>query len=447
MKDKLRGSKSLLPPSPPGWFDKLAPWKRDALCIGVLFLILYFLCFRIITEDMAFADSGDTAASMAWGKAIVHLDSVQHSYPLWIPYIFSGMPVFGALMFPIDVNFLNHYLIQLPFRLLFLNAENSWMIVHFFIIGIFAYAFARVLKFGNIPSLFAAMVTMMSPYMIELPSAGHGSKVATLSYIPLVLLLTYQLLQKRNLLYLGLLAAAVGTMLLSDHVQIAYYGLLVIGFFMLYEIILDIKSSQAGAAVKKTSLFALAVILGLAIAAYVYLPTQEYSKYSIRGGGEAGVSAGLDMDYATQWSFHPFEMFNLIIPSTFGFSSQYITDWQGTQQTLPMYWGWMPFTTSTVYIGILPIILCIFALSYRRNRMTIFLTILAAIIFLISFGKFSPFFYQAMFAFFPFFNKFRVPAMILHLLPFVLGLLATYGFSFFYELASDSKSVNIPLLK
>jgi hypothetical protein len=436
MKEKSKlSSRAHLAQSEPTWFDKLTPWKKDALCVGILLAILWFLCFRIITEDMAFADSGDTATHQAWVHAIDYLQNKDHSYPMWIPYLFSGMPVFGALILPLNVSFVNQYLIQLPLRLLFLNVEQSPLIVHFFLAGLFVYLFARTLKFSQVPSLLAALTMMMNPLMIELPQVGHGSKLATISYLPLVLLLVYQLFQKRNIFYVGLLAVSIGTMLLCDHVQIAFYGLFVIGVFLLYEIILDFKAKQPGVAVKKTLLFAAAVVLGIAISAYVYLPTQEYSKYSIRGGsGEGGAPAGLNYDYATGWSFHPAEMLNYVVPSTFGFSDQ-------------LYWGWMPFTTSTVYVGILPLFLSILALIYTRNRMTIFLAILSGIMLLISFGKYSPFFYDLMFNYFPFFNKFRVPVMILHLMPITMGLMAAYGMGFLLDLPGVQKEVNVPLLK
>ena len=47
-----------------------------------------------------------------------------------------------------------------------------------------------------------------------------------------------------------------------------------------------------------------------------------------------------------------------------------------------------------------------------------------------SFGKHLPLLYGLMFDYLPFFNKFRVPVMIMHLLPFVVGILAGYGLEF-----------------
>ncbi|MDH4069240.1 MAG: YfhO family protein, partial [Ignavibacteria bacterium] len=130
-------------------------------------------------------------------------------------------------------------------------------------------------------------------------------------------------------------------------------------------------------------------------------------------------------DYATNWSMHPLELITVIIPSFFGFQS-------------PYYWGWMPFTTSTVYVGIIPVFLSVIGILYKRRGLALFFLILTAVILLMSFGKhFAPL-YNLLFDFLPFFNKFRAPSTILHLLPFALGVLAAVGFSALTSVAEDS---------
>ncbi len=401
------------------WFDNLSDLKKDFISIGIIFLLVVILFNQIIFKNQIFSDAGDTAAAHAWAKAGEYLQQKEGQIPLWFPQIFSGMPGFGSLAsIPHNVSYIQTA-IQFVGKLLFLNGEMSWFVLHYFLAGIFMFLLARTWHFSHIPALLAAIVFMLSPYAVGLAGEGHGSKMMALSYIPLMLLLTYHLFEKRNLLSLGLLSVAIGTALLSNHVQMVYYGFMLIGLFFVYEFILNFKSQKL--LMSKTAVFFfITLILGFAIASYVYLSTYEYSQYSIRGGGEAGTPGGLNYDYATNWSFHPFEIMNLLIPSFFGFSS-------------PYYWGWMPFTNSTVYFGIVPIILGIIALIYKRNKGTIFFALFAVLLFLISFGKHFPF-YDLLFNYLPFFNKFRAPTMILHLLPLVFGMLAAYGLTFFIEL-------------
>jgi hypothetical protein len=430
----------------PNWFEKLSDRKRDIICIAFLYLIIIVLCNKIVFNNMIFAESGDQAAHMTWMKGIEHLQQTEHADPLWIPYVFSGMPIFGTLIFlrPAYANF-GEYVLSLAGKVIFFGSDSSWLLLHFFLGGLFMFILARMLKLSHLPSLLAALILMMNPLAIELAEAGHGSKLATLSYIPLLFILTIKLFEKRNVLYLALLSLTSATMLLANHAQIAFYGFMLVGLYLLYETILTVKQQPVGV-IKNISLFALALMIGFVISAYVYLPTQEYSKYSIRGGaGDGGALSGLNYDYATGWSFHPAELMNYLIPTTFGLSS-YMVDLNGASQGL-LYWGWMPFTTSSVYLGIVPIILLIFGLLYKRNNLTKFLAIVSIFFFLLAFGKFSPFVYDLMFNYFPYFSKFRVPVMVLHLIPITFGLIAAYGMSFLLEVSERKKDVNLALLQ
>jgi hypothetical protein len=198
----------------------------------------------------------------------------------------------------------------------------------------------------------------------------------------------------------------------------------VIGLYTLYHVAFDFREGK-GLMGGKLVLFVGALVVGLGISSYVYLSVYEYSQYSIRGGGE-GTTGGLTWDYATNWSMHPAELITLLIPSFFGFQS-------------PYYWGSMPFTSSTIYVGILPVVFAVLALAYKRDRVTIFMAILTLMTLLMSFGKhFAPV-YDLLFTYLPFFNKFRAPSTILHLLPFTVGVLGAYGFAWLMDLRNDAK--------
>ncbi|MDI6779037.1 MAG: YfhO family protein [Bacteroidota bacterium] len=404
----------------PNWYDSQSNLKKDIISIAVLFLLVLVLFNQIVFKDMIFSEGGDTAAAHAWGKAGEYLEAKEGQKPIWFPYIFSGMPGFGSLAYiPYHVSYFQTAILFVG-KLLFFNVEMSWFVLHYFLAGIFMYLLARYWKFKQIPSLLAAVVFMLSPYAIGLAVHGHGSKMMALTYIPLLLLLTQYVFNKRTLLSIGLLAAAVGTALLTNHVQMVYYGFMLIGLYVFYDIIINIKNEKT-TLLKKVGLFVTALIIGFGISAFVYFATFEYSQFSIRGGGEPGVAGGLDYKYATDWSFHPFEMINLLVPSFFGFST-------------PYYWGWMPFTDTTVYLGIVPLILTVIAFIYRRNKSMLFFGLFSVFVLFVSFGKHFNLFYDLLFNYLPFFDKFRAPSMILHLLPITFGMLAAYGLTFLMEI-------------
>ncbi len=398
-----------------------AQWslQRDLLCVALLYVLTLALFRGIIFDNAAFATEGDTAAALSYSRAGDRIAETEGVDVLWMPSFFSGMPTFGNVAYaPHDVSYLQKIAVPV-LDLFYLHGKWTWLVVFYFLGGTFMFVLMRTLQFSRASALLGALIFMLSPYNIGLAAEGHGSKLMALTYVPLVFMLTHLLVERRNILTFGLLAAAIGTLALTNHMQIVYYAFMIIGLYLLYQMVVDIRKAPGRTALV-TTLFAGALALGLCIAAYIYLSVYEYAQFSIRGGGTAGSTGGLAWDYATNWSWHPQEMLTLFIPSFFGFQS-------------PYYWGTMPFTNSTVYIGIAPILLAVLALVYNRTRLALFLSLLTGLFFLISFGKHFPLVYEALFNYLPFFNKFRVPVMVLHLLPFFAGILAGYGLEFLLE--------------
>lgn len=412
------------------FFSSLSPAKKDLLCIVFLYIITLVLFRGIIFDNAAFADSGDTANT---GLSFAHTGDQIHEAEgvdvLWMPYFFSGMPTFGNVAYiPRNVNYLGTAIVKV-LNIFYLNATWGWIIVHYLLGGIFMFFLMRVWKFSRAVALLAAITFMLTPNAIGLAQEGHGSKLMALMYLPIVFLLTHLLFERRDWLSFGLLSAAVGTLLLTNHMQIVYYVFLVLGGYLLYTVLVDVKEHKA-LIPAKMALFAGAMLIGLCISSYVYLSVYEYSTYSIRGGGTAGSTGGLNYEYATNWSWNPWETVIYLVPSFFGFAT-------------PFYWGEMPFHTSTEYLGIIPIVLAVIALAYRRNKITLFFAIFSLFVFLTSLGKYFSPFYNLLFHYLPFFNKFRIPSMILHLMPFTIGILAAYGMTFLLDLRDEAIAARI----
>jgi hypothetical protein len=297
------------------------------------------------------------------------------------------------------------------------------------------YAAARQLGFNRPVAFFAAIVYMLGPYGVGLAGEGHGSKMMALTYLPLVFLFTHRLFERRDFLSLGLLAVSVGTLMLANHVQIAYYVFMLVGLYIVYRLIADVRT-HTREVFSAAGMFAAALAIGFAIAAYNYLAAYEYAQYSIRGGGTAGAAGGLAYDYATNWSWHPAELLTLFVPGFFGFR-------------LPYYWGLMePWTDSTVYVGLLPVLLAIVAVGIRRTAMTWFFLVATVLVILLSFGRNFPLVYETAFSVLPFFDKFRAPAMILQLLRFTVAILGAYGLQAILDLRNaDQARIRVPALR
>ena len=255
--------------------------------------------------------------------------------------------------------------------------------------------------------------------MITMVVFGHGSQMMTAAYIPWIMYLTIKIMQKPIMLNIGFLAILMGLQLQRAHAQIAYYTWMLAGAYVLFTLISTYKVSEK----RNTSLYGLggfliAAVLGICIALLIYLPSLEYTPFSVRGGGTSG---GVDYNYATSWSFSPKELLTFIIPSAFGFGGQ-------------TYWGDMPFTDYPNYMGIIILVLAAIGFVHRRDPFMWFLLGTSILAIFISFGKNLSIIYDLFYSFSPYFNKFRVPAMILILVQFNTCVMAALGLKYLLTL-------------
>ena len=107
-----------------------------------------------------------------------------------------------------------------------------------------------------------------------------------------------------------------------------------------------------------------------------------------------------------------------------------------------------PWTDSTVYVGLLPVLLAIVAVSIRRTAMTWFFLVATVLVILLSFGRNFPLVYETAFSVLPFFDKFRAPAMILQVLRFTVAILGAYGLQALLDLRNaDQAQVRASMLR
>jgi hypothetical protein len=119
-----------------------------------------------------------------------------------------------------------------------------------------------------------------------------------------------------------------------------------------------------------------------------------------------------------------------IIPSYYGFGKSIYQGPLSQNQPVEVntYFGQMPFVDVAQYMGVIVFFLALFSMFVNwRDPMVKFLTILSFIALLISFGSTFPIVYDLMFHYFPFFDKFRVPSMILILVQMSFPVLAGLG--------------------
>ena len=381
-----------------------------ALAVGILFN-------KPLTGEFTFTGP-DSLSPSAVHQGIESAEKEFGEYPLWLPWVFSGLPSIHSFQNISDFYFPNAIINYLKW----MGLPGFWnYIFHFILAGMGVIALLTQLGTNRLSALFGGLSFALMPYLITMVVHGHGSQMMTTAWLPWVIWAILRLYDKTNLINLGILGIMVGLQLQRAHVQIAYYTWLAGGLLILM-LLLNIYKSITNK--PKWILFtALGLILGLCMAMWIYLPALNYAPYSIRGAGGGG---GTGFEYATAWSFSFGEMATFFIPSFYGFGGA-------------TYWGNMPFTDYPNYMGILVITLAIIGLLFSEKKIKYFFGLTALLALLISFGK-NLFLYQIFYDYFPYFNKFRVPAMFLILTQFSVTVLAGLGLDVSTKLIAENKN-------
>ena len=357
-------------------------------------------------------------------------DTGDHSF--WTGSMFSGMPNYqiGG----------GHYESSdwlRPIKRIINRGQNSapWAFVIYFVCF---FLMMRAFGINKWLSIVGSLATGLSTYFLIILAAGHNTKPTSIALISVVVGGVYLIFRKRYGLGVALtmLCTAVGY---GVHPQMSYYLFMMIGLFYIAELYIHIKEKRYKDLAVATLLFFGSMLIGLGTGTANTFVNMEYAEQTMRGGHSDLVKAndaenktkGLDLDYATQWSYGIDESLSFLIPGIKGGASTYDV---GTDSELykslvkngvprnsaaqfcsnvPLYWGDQPFTAGNVYMG--AIVCFLFVLGLILVKGPYKWAILAATLFSIflawghNFMALTEFFFK----YFPMYNKFRAVSSIL----------------------------------
>ncbi len=418
----------------------------------ILIFVLTFIFFGAGIFGNGF-NASDTIASESFRKYLEQA-SKNGEFPLWIPYIFSGMPAFSGFVAHgeriWDFLSLIYFKFMELFRFLFGNDEAR-VAMHYVVYGIGIYLLMLQKKTNKLIAGFTSIAAVFSTGIVIWLMIGHNTKPVVFALYPWIFLFMEKLKEKFSLIYIALIVIAAHIMLEATHVQMIFYSGMAFGLYLLYNLI--------GVLVKKQTLKsfltpAIVLVIGFGIAfllsADKYLSVQDYTPYSTRGsapllqdGQQEKVTkdGGHDYNYATQWSFSPGETFTFLVPNYYGFGKMKYSgpETSGQEMKIPTYWGQKPFEDAAPYAGIIVLLLAIVGVVLNRKDLFVqFLTVLSVFALILSFGYTLPVLYDFFYYNVPFFNKFRAPSMVLALVHFALPILAGFGLSSIISLAKKN---------
>lgn len=380
---------------------------------------------------------------------------------LWTNSMFSGMPATT-----ISVKYHGDFT-QYIYDILFIGQRPaSYLIIC--MIG----AFLMFLAFGvNIwLAILGAIAMAFCSYNMQIIQVGHNSKMVAIAFMPWVIASLVYAYKKNPLWGSIFFAFALSFQIKANHPQISYYlGIIVLGF-VIWQLCAAIKEKALPKFIKVSVMVLVAGLLGIATNINHLWPTYEYSKHTMRGGTELAQNApahsqnaaaenntaedkilsggkkedkksrsGLDLSYATQWSYGINETPNLFIPNFNGGSSAgelsqksetykvLSQSYQGADQVIqqmPTYWGPQSFTAGPMYMGAICIFLFLLGFFVLKGGLKWWVGGVSLLALMLSWGSHFMGLTEFFFNYAPLYNKFRTVSMILVILQVMIPILA-----------------------
>ena len=300
-------------------------------------------------------------------------------------------------------------------------------------------------------ALIGAFAIGLSSYFFLIIPAGHMSKAFALGGLAPIIGGTYAIFRKRY--WLGIpLMLVFGTYSCVLHPQMTYYIFLLIGVLCIAELYIHIRNKEWKALGINIGIIALCLSLIFLTKLTWWELNQSYLKETMRGGhseltkqAQDKSAEGLNLKYATDWSYGKGETMTLLIPNWEGGASGYDLgkDSQLSQamrkqgvpkrdaeqfcQHAPTYRGEKMFTSGAVYVGAVVCFLFVLGLLIVPGPYKWALLVATLFSIALAWGRNMMWLTEFFFNYFPMYNKFRAVESILVVAEITMPLLGFLG--------------------
>ena len=300
-------------------------------------------------------------------------------------------------------------------------------------------------------ALVGAMALGMSTYFFIIIPAGHMSKAFALGGLAPIFGGIYAIFRKRYWLGIPLLLI-YGSYAIVLHPQMSYYVFLLIGVCCIAELYMHIRDKQWKALGINIGIIALCLGLIFLTKLSWWELNNEYLKETMRGGhseltkqAQDKPAEGLDIKYATDWSYGKGETMTLLIPNWEGGASGYNLgkdsqlsktmrskgiskrDAENFCEHAPTYRGDKMFTSGAVYVGAIICFLFVLGLLIVPGPYKWALLFATLMSIFLAWGRNMMWFTELFFNYFPMYNKFRAVESILIVAEITMPLMGFLG--------------------
>ena len=353
--------------------------------------------------------------------------------PQWIGSMFGGMPAYL-----VNVSYPAQLVKQAAVRLV--RAVDTPAGFLFFAMCAF---WAMLLMTGVNPwvGIVPALAYGLSTYFLLIIGAGHVTKMWALVYAPPMMGGIWMTLRGQRPMWGAALTALFASLEIgANHPQITYYFLLAAAVFWLSEGIFALREKLLKPFARRTAMLAAAGLLAVGSNFAPLWYTAQHTKDTTRGGSEQTAEAqsdGLDLAYATAWSYGRAESWNLLIPDFMGGDSARAFSADGpvaaaltpygmaqVAQQLPAYWGEQPYTGGPTYLGAAALFLALLGALLAGSRDRWWIVAASVAMLLLAWGHHFTGLTELAYRYLPGYNKFRTVSMALVIVQWAVPLLA-----------------------
>ena len=313
--------------------------------------------------------------------------------------------------------------------------------------------FLMLICFGINPwlSIIGALALTLSSYFMLIIPAGHMSKAFALGALAPIIGGVFAIFRKKYWLGLPMILIFAPYGILA-HPQMTYYVGMLLGVMVIAEIVMACQA-------KDWKGLGIGLALMIACVGLIYgsrytsmKMNQDYLKETMRGGHseltkqtQNAPAEGLDLKYATDWSYGKGETMTLLIPNWEGGASGFNLgkDSQLSQamrkqgvpkrdaeqfcEHAPTYRGEKMFTSGAVYVGAIVCFLFVLGLLIVPGPYKWALLFATLMSIFLAWGKNMMWLTEWFFHYFPMYNKFRAVESILVVAEITMPLLGFLG--------------------
>ena len=329
--------------------------------------------------------------------------------------------------------------------------SNPFGLVFAYFVGFFI----MLLCFGINPwlSLIGALAMGLSSYFFIIIPAGHATKAIAISYLAPIIG-GFHLIMQRKYWVGAPLIIFYGFLGIASHAQMTYYIFLLLGVMACAELYIHFREKRWKDLGISVGVLAISLLLVFGTKLSWWEMNQSYLKETMRGGHSElsqpipspslkgrEKSAGLDLDYATAWSYGVDETMTFLIPNWEGGASGYnvgaksdlcetmvknrVPKRSAEQfcQQVPTYRGEKAFTSGPVYMGAIICFLFVLGLLIVPGPYKWALLVATLFSVALAWGRNMMWLTELFFNYFPMYNKFRAVESILVVAEITMPLL------------------------